>query len=229
MRQRQWVPRLPTVYSGFQHGSGARLLQSRVDARGRIYGGLRPDPAWSCFVPARGCDNQHPLPLDAWARAGFRLVRSGCRAWTMSRASWEGRVGGRTMTEPIGRVVGTTDATPLAFSVALTEGEYLQLDDVVVCTRELPDDQTVTVSGVVTQVKARHEGARFDSDVFLVEDGVLPRRRARSPRSSPHASSPRSSCRRCPAPRSTAPRERARPGALLRSDGGQAPDRGRSA
>ena len=30
------------------------------------------------------------------------------------------------------------------------------------------------MSGVVTQVRARHEGARFDSDVFLIEDGVLP-------------------------------------------------------
>src|SRR3712207_3702804 len=28
--------------------------------------------------------------------------------------------------------------------------------------------------GVVGQVRARHEGARFDSDVFLVADGVLP-------------------------------------------------------
>ena len=28
--------------------------------------------------------------------------------------------------------------------------------------------------GVVSQVRARHEGARFDSDVFLIDDGVLP-------------------------------------------------------
>lgn len=32
----------------------------------------------------------------------------------------------------------------------------------------------VRLSGVVTEVRARHEGARFDSDVFLVADGVLP-------------------------------------------------------
>lgn len=30
------------------------------------------------------------------------------------------------------------------------------------------------LSGVVSQVRARHEGARFDSDVFLIHDGVLP-------------------------------------------------------
>ncbi len=29
-------------------------------------------------------------------------------------------------------------------------------------------------SGVVTQVRARHEGATFGSDVFLIADGVLP-------------------------------------------------------
>ena len=27
---------------------------------------------------------------------------------------------------------------------------------------------------MVAQVRARHEGARFDSDVFLIADGVLP-------------------------------------------------------
>jgi uncharacterized protein len=32
----------------------------------------------------------------------------------------------------------------------------------------------VRIFGVVTQIRARHEGARFDSDVFLIEDGVLP-------------------------------------------------------
>lgn len=76
---------------------------------------------------------------------------------------------------PVGRVIGTDDATPLAFWVALAEGQYLQLDDVVVCERAVPGlDEPVRVCGVVTQVRARHEGARFDSDVFLVADGVLP-------------------------------------------------------
>ena len=53
-------------------------------------------------------------------------------------------------------------------------GTYLQLDDVVVVERMLPDGQPVRIYGVVSQVRARHEGARFDSDVFLVADGVLP-------------------------------------------------------
>ena len=50
----------------------------------------------------------------------------------------------------------------------------VQLDDVVVTERDLPDGRAVTLSGVVTQVRAHHEGARFDSDVFLIHDGVLP-------------------------------------------------------
>src|SRR5436190_216282 len=77
--------------------------------------------------------------------------------------------------EPVGRVLGTDDATPLSFWVALAPEQYLQLDDVVVCDRALPGTgERVRLSGVVTQVRARHEGARFDSDVFLIEDGVLP-------------------------------------------------------
>jgi hypothetical protein len=73
-----------------------------------------------------------------------------------------------------GRVIGTEDATPLHFWVAVADGQYLQLDDVVELEREIPGGGRVRISGVVTQVRARHEGARFDSDVFLIADGVLP-------------------------------------------------------
>ncbi len=77
--------------------------------------------------------------------------------------------------EPVGRVLGTDDATPLTFWVALAPEQYLQLDDVVVCERPVPGrDEPVRLSGVVTQVRARHEGAQFDSDVFLIADGRLP-------------------------------------------------------
>jgi DNA helicase HerA-like ATPase len=77
--------------------------------------------------------------------------------------------------DPVGRVLGTEDATPLSFWVALAPEQYLQLDDVVVCERVVPGrDEPVQLSGVVTQVRARQEGARFDSDVFLISDGVLP-------------------------------------------------------
>ena len=77
--------------------------------------------------------------------------------------------------EPVGRVMGTEDSTPLSFWVAIAPEQYLQLDDVVVTDRELPGEAaTVRLAGVVTQVRARQEGARFDSDVFLIADGVLP-------------------------------------------------------
>lgn len=75
---------------------------------------------------------------------------------------------------PVGRVIGTEDSTPLSFWVALAPDQYLQLDDVVVTDRPVPGRDPVRLSGVVTQVRARQEGARFDSDVFLVSDGVLP-------------------------------------------------------
>ena len=74
----------------------------------------------------------------------------------------------------VGRVIGTEDSTPLQFWVAVEEGSYLQLDDVVALERRLPDGRQVRIFGVVTQVRARHEGARFDSDVFLIAEGVLP-------------------------------------------------------
>ncbi len=76
----------------------------------------------------------------------------------------------------VGRVAGTEDSTPLQFAVALDEVSYLQLDDVVVTLRQMPGVGPVLTSGIVTEVRARHEGASFGSDVFLISDGVLPAR-----------------------------------------------------
>jgi len=74
----------------------------------------------------------------------------------------------------VGRVLGTDDATPLEFWVAVASGQHLQLDDIVALDRSLPTGEVVSIYGIVGQVRARHEGARFDSDVFLIADGVLP-------------------------------------------------------
>jgi DNA helicase HerA-like ATPase len=75
---------------------------------------------------------------------------------------------------PVGLVVGTVAASPLEFSVGVAPDQYLQLDDVVVTRRKLPDGSEVQIAGVVTQIEAGHEGARFASDVFLIKDGALP-------------------------------------------------------
>ncbi len=86
-------------------------------------------------------------------------------------------VDGSTVAPPsevVGRVIGTEDATPLEFWVGVAPGCYLQLDDVVALERVLPEGEAVRIYGIVSQVRARHEGARFDSDVFLIADGVLP-------------------------------------------------------
>ncbi|MCB0974596.1 MAG: ATP-binding protein [Actinobacteria bacterium] len=74
----------------------------------------------------------------------------------------------------VGRVIGTEDATPLEFWVALAPGQHVQLDDVLAVDRDLGDDGQITLYGIVIQMRARHEGARFDSDVFLISDGKLP-------------------------------------------------------
>ena len=74
----------------------------------------------------------------------------------------------------MGRVIGTEDSTPLEFWVGVERGQFLQLDDVVALDRVLPTGELISIYGVVSQVRARHEGARFDSDVFLIEEGLLP-------------------------------------------------------
>ena len=74
----------------------------------------------------------------------------------------------------LGLVIGTVPATPLQFSVGLAPGQYAQLDDVVVTSRPIPGQGSVRIAGVVTNVEAVHEGARFASDVFLIAGGALP-------------------------------------------------------
>src|SRR3954453_1121117 len=75
---------------------------------------------------------------------------------------------------PVGRVLGSEDATPMVFRVGVAANQWLQLDDVVVTDRTMPDGEVVRLSGMVTEIRAVHEGARFGSDVFLIADGLLP-------------------------------------------------------
>src|SRR5574341_1106956 len=74
----------------------------------------------------------------------------------------------------VGRVLGKDDAHPLDFWVGVGEDSYLQLDDVISVKTEVPGRGDVTLYGIVDMVRARHEGARFDSDVFLEAEAVLP-------------------------------------------------------
>jgi hypothetical protein len=78
------------------------------------------------------------------------------------------------VSEPVGMVLGTEDATPLTFWVGVAPDAYLQLDDTVLVETPVPGRETVRITGIVQDVRARHEGAQFDTDVFLVDRGVLP-------------------------------------------------------
>src|SRR5438445_892845 len=78
------------------------------------------------------------------------------------------------VSEQVGMVLGTEDATPLSFWVAVSPEAYLQLDDAVIVDTEVPGRGTVRIAGIVQDARARHEGASFDTDVFLIDRGVLP-------------------------------------------------------
>src|ERR1043165_6350819 len=78
------------------------------------------------------------------------------------------------MSTEIGKVLGTEDAQPLDFWIVIEPEQIIQLDDVVFVTRVLSDGTSISLFGIVDILKARHEGARFDSDVFLSERGLFP-------------------------------------------------------
>jgi len=74
----------------------------------------------------------------------------------------------------IGRVLGTVDAQPLDYWIAVSGDKLVQLDDVVAVERGLPDGGKVAIYGVVDMLVARHEGAKLESDAFLSQQGILP-------------------------------------------------------
>ena len=82
----------------------------------------------------------------------------------MSERSWE---------SPVGVVLGSEDAGPLEFWVGVSEGRFLQLDDLVT-VEAVVDGESVSFFGIVDVVRKRYEGAQFDSDAFRASEGILP-------------------------------------------------------
>src|SRR3954454_25279452 len=162
--------RCPSVFGGSPH-------LSLADRRGSVHCRGAPPPPRQDLVHNSVDDHQKLWTTRANSRRVRLLSYPWCNMISVSDDSGPPRGGKLNATpdsNPVGRVLGTADATPLQFWTAVTPGSYLQLDDVVVTTRDLPDREPVTIAGVVTQVRARHEGAQFDSDVFAIADGTLP-------------------------------------------------------
>jgi DNA helicase HerA-like ATPase len=83
------------------------------------------------------------------------------------------------MSEDVGRVIGTKESQPLEFWVGVDEKQYVQLDEVLAVTTELPvalpdGRNEVNHYGVVDQLQSSYEGASFHSDVFREAAGRLP-------------------------------------------------------
>jgi hypothetical protein len=87
-----------------------------------------------------------------------------CAFRVYAPGDWQKTTRRTDVAEALGLVAGTVPATPLKYSVSLAPGQYAQLDDVVVTERGLPGRGDIQIAGVVTNVEAVHEGARFASE-----------------------------------------------------------------
>ena len=76
----------------------------------------------------------------------------------------------------IGMVLGSEDATPLQFWIAVDDKTKIQLDDVVYIEVADPSssDESVCFYGVIDEVRRRFEGIQFDGDTELVVSGLMP-------------------------------------------------------
>ncbi len=79
-----------------------------------------------------------------------------------------------TTDRSIGYVLGTQEATPLEFWVAVAAGKVLRLDDVVEAITEKPNGEVIHFYGIVDYVRTLYEGTEFDTDTFLAKAGKLP-------------------------------------------------------
>jgi hypothetical protein len=81
-----------------------------------------------------------------------------------------------TINQVIGFVLGTKEATPLDFWIAVDNKKILRLDDVIEVETQRPDGSgQVKFYGVVDHVGTQYEGVEFDSDTILVaKKGTLP-------------------------------------------------------
>ena len=89
-------------------------------------------------------------------------------------ATIAGRADDPEPTPTVGRVLGTEDSTPLSSTWPSTRTPTCSSTTSSSPSATCPGFGQVTIAGVVTEVSARHEGASFGSDVFLISDGVLP-------------------------------------------------------
>ena len=79
-------------------------------------------------------------------------------------------------TGPVGRVLSSEASKPMDFWVAVSPGCVLQLDDVISTRRAMPSGEDVSLYGVVNDIEAKDEGARYPSDTFRIRDGLIPSR-----------------------------------------------------
>jgi hypothetical protein len=83
----------------------------------------------------------------------------------------------------VGRVLGSEHSSTAAFRVVLDDEDFLQLDDLVVVTTQVPKAGEVKTYGVVTEAEAVYEGAAYESDTHRVAElGIMPAAKVRSAR-----------------------------------------------
>jgi DNA helicase HerA-like ATPase len=89
----------------------------------------------------------------------------------------------RPSADGVGRVLGSEHSSTAAFRVVLDDEDFLQLDDLVVVTTQVPKAGEVKTYGVVTEAEAVYEGAAYESDTHRVAElGIMPAAKVRSAR-----------------------------------------------
>ncbi len=83
----------------------------------------------------------------------------------------------------VGRVLGSEHSSTAEFRVVLDDDDFLQLDDLVVVSTQVPKAGEVKTYGVVTEAQAVYEGASYESDTHRVAElGIMPAAKVRSAR-----------------------------------------------
>ena len=74
----------------------------------------------------------------------------------------------------IGLVDGSAGSSSRTFQAVLDGDVFVQLDELVAVTRDLPGGGKVTHYGIITELRSRFEGADLPSDTARVVDRTMP-------------------------------------------------------
>jgi uncharacterized protein len=155
------TPARPDTTVAWDGPSGRETASVTALPDGRVLTSDLPDLGATVRVEVDGAWATRRAEVTVEGAVSRVLTADGAGTWWLGGEAAPSLAGAA---ELVGRVIGTEDATPLEFWVAVSPTTSSSSSTTSSrSSAPRPTRQPVHIYGIVSQVRARHEGARFDS------------------------------------------------------------------